>query len=160
MRGWIGVVVTVMPSWPPPDFPQLGAHNHIETSPATNLYNCVAWGAGNDTRWWWPDPANIYYWPTGIPRQETIPAFEAAFATMGYRPCADDTLESGVEKLAIYAVRVGLDLYPTHAARQLENGRWTSKLGGCEDIERSSLDALSGPRYETPVCFLARRLPP
>ena len=142
--------------WPVVDFPQLGPHNHTITSPSSNLYNCVAWASSNDTRWWWPDPANTGYWPPSVPREETIDAFIQAYATLGYAQCIDETLTIGVEKIAIYGVRVGLDIYPTHAARQLADGRWTSKLGACEDITHDTLDALSGPRYGAPVCFLAR----
>ncbi|NET26084.1 hypothetical protein [Okeania sp. SIO1I7] len=35
---------------------------------------------------------------------------------------------------------------PTHAVRQLANGKWASKLGWLEDIEHE-LDALNGDRY-------------
>lgn len=34
------------------------------------------------------------------------------------------------------------DWEPTHMARQLANGMWTSKLGGNEDITHFTLDAL------------------
>lgn len=33
---------------------------------------------------------------------------------------------------------------PTHAARQLPSGAWTSKLGEWEDIEHDTLEALEG----------------
>ena len=35
---------------------------------------------------------------------------------------------------------------PTHASRQLSNGRWTSKLGPSERIEHD-FDALEGAAY-------------
>ena len=57
--------------------------------------------------------------------------------------CSDSSLEAGYEKIAIY-VKDGI---PTHAARQLGDGRWTSKLGKYEDIEHDSLDALNGDGY-------------
>lgn len=146
-----------MPSWPPTEFPNLTSQNYEETSPATTLYNCIAWGVGNDARWWWPDPANAYYWPQGVPREESIAAFELAFATMGYARCTNGTLEADVEKVAIYGILVGGEIYPTHAARQLPDGRWTSKLGTCEDIEHDTPEVLNGPAYGSTVCFLARR---
>jgi hypothetical protein len=37
---------------------------------------------------------------------------------------------------------------PTHAARQLPNGKWTSKLGRWQDIEYE-LDGLVGKMYGT-----------
>jgi|GEM_PF-3681614 len=54
-----------------------------------------------------------------------------AFATLGYEVCDNVELEPGFEKIALYA---GADGIPTHAARQLQAGPWTSKLGRMEDI--------------------------
>jgi hypothetical protein len=58
---------------------------------------------------------------------------------------------SGVEKIAIY---VRSDI-PSHVARQLPNGKWTSKLGLREDIEHD-LEALEGPEYGSVVLILSR----
>ena len=63
------------------------------------------------------------------------------FEGLGYQECATDELEVGFEKVAIFAWDDG---QPTHVARQLENGRWTSKLGNWEDIEHQKLHALGG----------------
>jgi len=87
--------------------------------------------------WWWPAPGR--YWPAAAPREETLAAFLAAFATLGYAPCASADPEPGVVKIALYAV-AGT---PTHAARQLPDGRWTSKLGPSIDITHTTLDALA-----------------
>ena len=57
--------------------------------------------------------------------------------------CGNGSLEDGYEKVAIYA----RDGELTHAARQLRDGRWTSKLGKYEDIEHDSLEALYGDGY-------------
>ena len=105
----------------------------------------------------WPDMANIGYWPPNIPREETVTAFIAAYAIQGYAQCADGALEAGFEKIVLYGVRVALEIVPTHAARQLSDGRWTSKLGNCEDIEHDTPEMLNGPRYGAPVCFLKRQ---
>jgi len=43
------------------------------------------------------------------------------------------------EKVAIY---VDEDGSLTHAARQFDNGSWTSKLGSWQDIEHRTLQAL------------------
>lgn len=48
-------------------------------------------------------------------------------------------LEEGLVKVAIYADEEDI---PQHAARQLADGRWVSKLGDLEDIEHTTLDAL------------------
>jgi hypothetical protein len=142
-------------SWQPNDLPNLNAQNHSITSPVARRYNCIAWAAGNDSLWWWP--VGPYYWPPGVPKQETIAAFILAYGTMGYTPCRDGTLEVGIEKVAIYAV-IGPtgQPTPTHAARQLPNGKWTSKLGTLEDIEHATSNCVDCPRYGTVVQFMGR----
>jgi hypothetical protein len=111
-----------MPSWSPEDLPGLTENNCVCTSPYKRRYNCFAWAAGDDGNWWCP----LAYWPEGVPREDTLEAFVAAFETRGYAECADSSLEDGYEKVALYAVReAGVDV-PTHAARQLVDGRWTS----------------------------------
>jgi len=109
-------------------------------SPATTEYNCIAWAAGEIARWWWPDGMNEYYWPAGAPREETLAAFIAAYSSLGYAPCANADLEEGHEKVALYVGPAG---GPTHAARQLASGLWTSKLGCMEDVEHDSTGEIS-----------------
>lgn len=68
--------------------------------------------------------------------------------------CPDAVLEEGYEKVAIYASRGG---EATHAARQLPNGRWTSKCGENIDIEHV-LEGLEGPAYGEVAKILKREL--
>lgn len=91
------------------------------------------------------------FWPPGIPREPTILAFEEAFRLRGYSPCASAALEKDIQKIALFA----LNSVPTHLAKQLPNGKWTSKLGAEEDIEHS-LDALRGPEYGSVVQIYCR----
>jgi hypothetical protein len=100
---------------------------------------------------WWPDLEEVAYWPEGITREETVDAFVQAYRSLGYEPCKDARLEHGVEKIAIYAVSG----QPTHVARQLANGMWSSKLGPQEDIEHD-YNALEGPAYGSIVFLLGR----
>ena len=137
-----------------PNHPRLTSTNFAITSVQTIDYNCIAWAAGQTDRWWWPIPF-FYYWPDGAPRQVTVNAFEQAFATLGFESCPDGQLEAGFEKIAIYA-RTGV---PTHAARQLGDGRWTSKMGSEFDIEHADVNDVSGPGYGAPVTFMRRRIP-
>ena len=46
---------------------------------------------------------------------------------------------------------------PTHAARQLESGLWTSKCGKLQDIQHETLQAIEGGLYGHPAVFLQRR---
>jgi hypothetical protein len=110
-------------------FPALRTSAYQITSPPDKDYNCIAHAAGDVKQWWWPDSDlsnDAVYWPVGIVREETVTAFIAAFATISYTPCDTETLEPGCEKIALFADAQGI---PTHAARQLPGGRWTSKLG-------------------------------
>jgi len=134
-------------------FPSLTSGNHRITSAASRHYNCIAWAAGEQESWWWPDPEQIGFWPPVVPRVETLAAFVSVFQGLGYEVCKNAELEAGYEKVAIYA----LAGRPTHAARQLINGRWTSKLGRQEDIEHERA-ALDGPVYGTMARILRRSL--
>jgi len=133
-------------------FPNLSPTGYSVTSLASADYNCIAWAAGVANEWWWPDPMGVSPWPASARREETVAAFVEAFQSLGYLPCIDDSVEPGFEKVALYAL-AGL---PKHAARQLPNGRWTSKLGALEDIEHT-LDGLVGAWYGTIVQILKRR---
>ena len=136
------------------DFPDLTQENHHPTSPITSDYNCIAWAATQDDSWWWPLPVGMGYWPQNVTRAETIDAFVEAFATIGFVPCANSMPEENVVKLAIYT----LNNVPTHMARQLSDGTWTSKLGHNIDINHFTLDALSGPAYGAATHFLSRAI--
>ncbi len=130
--------------------PRLTADNYRETSPAAWEYNCIAWAAGVSDAWWWPAPGR--YWPANVPREESLTAFVAAFSTLGYTPSVSSVLEPGVEKVALYAT----GQTPTHAARQLPNGLWTSKLGPAIDIEHATPDAVAGGVYGEIATILGR----
>lgn len=134
-------------------FPRLTPTNYRETSPTSWSYNCIAWSAGVTDAWWWPAPGR--FWPDKVPREETIAAFLAVFATLGYQPDATLDLVSGVEKVALYANGGN----PTHAARQLGSGMWTSNLGPFVDIEHDTPDAVAGGLYGEVVAILSRKQP-
>src|SRR5437762_11818033 len=93
----------------------VGKHYQV-TSPANDVYNCIAWAAGRTTEWWWPHDAPGNYWPVGVAKTETLSAFQDMFATLGYFVCSDAGGESGFEKVALLADGNGIR---THAARQL-----------------------------------------
>ena len=132
-------------------FPNLRMSQFTRTSPADARYNCIAWASEDDKRFWWPIPP--YYWPSEAPLEVTLAAFEAAYAVLGYTKCSDGALKRRFEKIAIYADFHGT---PTHAARQLPNGRWTSKLGRDIDIEHT-LEALEGDQYGSVARFMKRK---
>ena len=77
------------------------------------------------------------------------------FGTLGYVPCPDGSLERGYEKVALFTDLQGK---PTHAARQLPNGSWTSKLGTYEDISHG-IYGLEGSQYGDVAQYLKRQSP-
>jgi len=143
-------------SWSPLELPNLNATNYEVKSQATRRYNCIAWAASEDFRWWWPDPMGKSYWPPGVTRAETIPAFLEAYQTLGFRLCTDGALETGIEKVAIYGRGQAGAEVPTHASLQLKSGQWTSKIGPFEDIHHETLNGVSGPIYGHVIRYLAR----
>jgi len=124
-------------------FPNLHGTAYQITSPPDENYNCIAWAAGDSTVPWWPANPERAFWPAGVASEETLDAFREAFATLGYEICASQDLEPGFDKIALFTNRHGV---PTHAARQLSTGLWTSKLGALEDISHS-LHQLEGTEY-------------
>ena len=140
-------------------FPKLKRENYRVTSDYTARYNCIAHAANDPTRWWWPDEGFPgVFWPAGIDAVETVEAFVQAYSTLGYDSCDHAELETDFIKVAIY---VDGDGVPTHAARQLPNGMWTSKLGQWEDIEHRTLHDLEddgrGLGYGRSAVFLKMR---
>lgn len=130
-------------------FPGLRLSAWLLTSRADPRYNCIAWAAHDSQRFWWPDLP--YYWPPGTPREVTRAAFLACFASLGFGECDSDVLVPRVEKIALFEK----DQRPTHMARQLANGQWSSKLGGRHDISHRLRD-LEGPLYGNVAAILCR----
>ena len=138
-------------------FSNIAANSYGITSPRDPFYNCIAWAANDIYKWWWP--GKYGYWPPTATKAETVDAFVSAFATLGFIQCANGDLIADVEKLALY---VDQDGKPTHMARQLSSGKWTSKLGKWEDIEHDTVDSLTGddPAYGRIAVFFQRERRP
>jgi len=126
-----------------------------QTSPTSLDYNCIAWAAGFDDAWWWPDIVGIGFWPKGVPREQTREAFVAAFVQLGYNVCSGGGFEEGYEKVALFE-KNGV---PSHAARMVtdgpDKGKWTSKMGRNIDIVHD-LQAVSGRFYGAISVYLRR----
>lgn len=117
-------------------FSKLRAGEYEITSNIDFGYNCIAWSANDMAHFWWPA---AHYWPSGILAEASERAFAELYISLGYEECGDGRFQRGFEKVALFAK----DGAPTHAARQLPDGRWTSKLGRWEDIAHR-LEALTG----------------
>lgn len=133
-------------------FPNLNTTPYSITSPPTAFYNCIAWAFGRSDVWMWPNRIQGYRWPPDIPRNETIESFVLLFESQGYSICDDSTFQADHEKIAIYADENNI---PTHAAIQLQNGQWSSKLGMLEDIEHEIL-GVEGDEYGEAKVFMSK----
>jgi hypothetical protein len=128
-----------------------------KTSNKDYHYNCYAWANG-DTNCYWShreyfDGRRNYYWPRGVPRQLTLEAYVRAYEAVGFQICHDGEYEDGYEKIAIFVDSTGL---PSHAARQINEQMWTSKMGDDEDIEHE-LHGLEGGDYGNVEKFMKRQ---
>lgn len=146
-----------MVEWLERQFPGLRGTAYRITSPPAEVYNCVAWAVGVADAWWWPigHQGKRVHWPAGLSQLEPLDAFREALGASGFVPCDSEVIEPGFEKVALFA---DANQTPTHAARQLPGGTWTSKLGRADDIEHD-LRALEGDVYGTVVLFLKRPVP-
>jgi hypothetical protein len=136
--------------------PNLRRSNYTDESQPTNRYNCYAWAAGyDDLNWDWYRAGEDYYWPLHLPTDQgnILDSLTQAYLSIGYEIARDDSCENGYDKIAIYVNSAGI---PTHAARQLINGRWTSKLGEHQDIQHENLQVLEEGLYGS-VARIMRR---
>ena len=139
-----------------PLFPNITETNCSPTSTKSSAYNCIAWACGKDEAWFEPDASNEYFWPIDD-RSYTVAAYIKLFSSIGYNNCADSSLETGFLKIALYIDKEGL---PSHAARQILTGKWTSKLGPDIDIEHDCPEVLNGPLYGEARIFMKREKEP
>lgn len=122
-----------------------------EIGPASSEYNSISWAAGDTERWWWPDKFKQLYWPPEAKRQASVGCCVEAFMQLGYEPSQHGALEPGFSKVSIFG-----DADLVHAARQVSNGLWTSKLGRSVLVQHglSAIDEL----YGRPAVFMRRSL--
>lgn len=143
-------------------FPGLRYDEHFEvTSPINPNYNCIAWAYQIKERWMWPPAGQpighvldaVTYWPDENASTE-VSQFMKAFSLKGYVKCDTPVFEDGFRKIALY-VKPGTTEC-THAARQLSNGFWTSKLGQWYDIQHSTPKDIEGRLYGVVYCYMKR----
>lgn len=131
-------------------FPLLG-NNFAVVSNSSARYNCIAHSLGIHNRW--IDPQ------TG-PAGKRLAPMDRLYAARGYHRAAglDFGRRQGQQKVVVYAVRdaSGKITRVTHAALQMPDGTWTSKLGQLPLIRHASPQALAGPEYGVPVAVYVR----
>lgn len=115
----------------------------LQTSPPDADYNCIAWAAGEQNRFWWPRPEEEYYWPSDVPRVETREAFIQAFGALGFEVFEYMSVSWDPKEWEVVAFLQRGDEV-RHAARQLPTGRWTSKMGVGMDIDHEITGGYGG----------------
>ena len=125
-------------------FPNLNVTNAKIIGPQTPTYNCIAWSLGITNRWEWPG--------------NKVTDFDQLNGRYGYKrmKALDFSPVKGMEKIVLYGKKVDGRWEMTHQARQMPNGKWTSKLGKSNLIEHSTPDDLDGDSYGRPVAVYVR----
>jgi hypothetical protein len=137
--------------------PQLRGSDYEPQSVRNVAYNCFAWAAREFETWMEPPgTASWAFWPADLPTWDTLENYVRAFAQREFAECLDGSLESGYEKIALFVDEGGA---PLHAARQLESGRWTSKLGKGIDIEHQLATIDGSPAIGRVAVFMKRVWP-
>lgn len=132
-------------------FPNLNAGNHRKTSPESPSYNCFGWAIlGREVLM---GPRSGWFWPPEVPSELRLSTFVLVLADYGFEACPSGELDPAFEKIALY----GSGEHVTHAARQLESGRWTSKRGIFgDDIEHDTAEAVAGGEYFEILAYFRR----
>jgi hypothetical protein len=139
------------------DLPALrGGVGYRDTSEETIIYNRLSWALGITWTRYDPEPkCTRYFWFPGLPRKWDEPTIRLLFENHDYSLAENSEFELGYEKVVFYSDDKAI---PQHFARQLPNGKWTSKIGDLNDIEHDTLECLVSPLYGRLGLVLKRRL--
>jgi len=94
-----------------------------------------------------------FMWLPSGPYDWKLETVTEIFRLHGYEICDSDDHEPGIEKVALYFNDHDSECETSHVARQLPDGRWTSKLGVDEDIEHRTPAALEGDTLQFPKAY-------
>lgn len=136
-------------------FPGSFLQPFTKTSEIDLSYNCIAWAAMSSDDWYEPDDSYNYFWPADVPRENTIEAYIQLFEYYGFDRCENGDNEEGFYKVAIFAVNGSSQA--SHAARQIQPGLWTSKLGQGIDVTHT-IAAMSGGLYGDVIQYLKKEI--
>jgi hypothetical protein len=137
----------------------LTSTNCQQTSNIDQTYNCLAFAALDLLHVWDPSLDQGYYWPPGIPAGTSAGDWMKALKSRGFVwfHSGDMQPEPHLVKVVIFGSVGG---QATHAARQLKNGQWTSKLGDYEDIVHDKPEDVAGGSYGQIWLVVARERSP
>ena len=143
-------------------FPKLSKDEQFDvTSTASPNYNCIAWACKYSERWIQPPYLGkpnldcVVWWPPEVEEGLEPSHLVKLFEYHGYEVCDACEREDGFRKVALY-YNQDTNLW-THAARELNNGYWTSKLGGFNDIQHGTPYAIENNDYGKVYCFMKKK---
>jgi hypothetical protein len=131
-------------------FPQLMSNFEVLAAP-TKVYNCIANSLGYHDRWVNPITSS---------GSNKLAGMDQLYAAQGYQRMStlDFSLQKGYQKVVVYATVVnGVIKEVTHAAIQMSDGAWSSKLGANALIKHISPNDVAGGLYGIPVAVYIRR---
>ena len=131
-------------------FPRLSGESFEIVAQPSIQYNCIAYAAGDTDKWW--DHTEDNYWPVSATRSDRIESLKEVFGRLGFEQCQDGRIENGFQKVSLYE-RQGAW---THAALQMPDGSWRSKMGRGPVIEHLSPESLSGGEYGEATVYMRR----
>jgi len=137
-------------TWLNVSFPYLRNEGFTVVDSPSDTYNCISYAAGDTSQWWAHVPGR--YWLPSATRSDRIASLREVFTGLGYEQCDDSHIEDDYQKVALYEIQ-GVW---THAAVQMPNGAWRSKMGEGPVIEHQSPESLAGGMYGNVHCFMRR----
>lgn len=134
-------------------FPKLrDDRNFAIESPATPIYNCIAFAMGTQDVWVDASSTAWAWWPENVSRGDTPAALTQAFEALSFECCSNDAPEKNFDKVALYSK----DGKWTHAAKILGSGVvYHSKFGQSFDATHSG-DSFAGSVYGDVFQFMKR----
>lgn len=138
-------------------------------SPITPKYNCVAYSLNREDIWYESiDNDDIrnglcvllqrsIIWPEALSKGILINNYLELYKLNGFEKVndLDISVEVGYVKIAIYG---NTEQVFTHVCRQMEDGKWVSKLGSFQDVEHDDLEVLEGSHYGKVMVVMKKKI--
>ena len=133
-------------------FPSLKKGKNFKfTSLGTDGYNCVAWASEITDDW-------IQLYDRNWMPKIDAKSYLDYFGKLGFKIVTETASEKGKLKIAVYIANGNGRPEFKHVARQLLNGKWTSKLGDWEDIEHDTPEVLLGESYGDEIVIMEKNM--
>jgi len=122
------------------------------TSSETPDYNCLAWALNDNSKWYESD--DDYFWFNDIARDNLLTTIQKIFENLGFHQTNFAKYQIDYERIALFSID---NNECSHLARQIDEDKWTSKLGSSYDVNHS-IKSIENGIYGNAVIFLERKL--